>query len=264
MLLCVFLISCFKKLGICCCCFPSLYYLIFVVNASHQVFWGKTAPPNLLILSYLIFLSPASMLFRSYFLWLSFVLWEHEEVPVIGIFPQNVRLYSLSNKNRCTAKHSRAKEPSLTPFLGEPSLVIFLCSHLARDLGKRLIRAFPPKSDDTSRQKNACWINWAGCLSADSPTLVNSHLALNPQVPQGVLERNIVITLNITGKAGATLDLLVENMGRVNYGNSINDFKVGPASLLGVKLISWPDCAWAIGEVFVNPFKNSPAYILSL
>lgn len=133
-----------------------------------------------------------------------------------------------------------------------------------RDLGKRLIRAFPPKSDDTSRQKNACWINWAGCLSADSPTLVNSHLALNPQVPQGVLERNIVITLNITGKAGATLDLLVENMGRVNYGNSINDFKVGPASLLGVKLISWPDCAWAIGEVFVNPFKNSPAYILSL
>lgn len=44
-------------------------------------------------------------------------------------------------------------------------------------------------------------------------------------VPQGVLERNIVITLNITGKAGATLDLLVENMGRVNYGNSINDFK---------------------------------------
>ncbi|XP_007464990.1 PREDICTED: beta-galactosidase-like, partial [Lipotes vexillifer] len=44
-------------------------------------------------------------------------------------------------------------------------------------------------------------------------------------VPHGVLERNIVTTLNITGKAGATLDLLVENMGRVNYGNSINDFK---------------------------------------
>ncbi|KAJ8782678.1 hypothetical protein J1605_009997 [Eschrichtius robustus] len=44
-------------------------------------------------------------------------------------------------------------------------------------------------------------------------------------VPHGVLERDIVITLNITGKAGATLDLLVENMGRVNYGSSINDFK---------------------------------------
>uniref|UniRef100_A0A2K6G5S2 Galactosidase beta 1 n=1 Tax=Propithecus coquereli TaxID=379532 RepID=A0A2K6G5S2_PROCO len=44
-------------------------------------------------------------------------------------------------------------------------------------------------------------------------------------VPQGILERNSVITLNIMGKAGATLDLLVENMGRVNYGKYINDFK---------------------------------------
>ncbi|OWK02484.1 GLB1, partial [Cervus elaphus hippelaphus] len=44
-------------------------------------------------------------------------------------------------------------------------------------------------------------------------------------VAQGVLERESVLTLNITGKAGATLDLLVENMGRVNYGPSINDFK---------------------------------------
>ncbi|XP_058146572.1 beta-galactosidase isoform X2 [Dasypus novemcinctus] len=45
------------------------------------------------------------------------------------------------------------------------------------------------------------------------------------RVPQGVLERNKVLTLNITGKAGATLDLLVENMGRVNYGRFNNDFK---------------------------------------
>nr|XP_020030759.1 beta-galactosidase isoform X2 [Castor canadensis] len=44
-------------------------------------------------------------------------------------------------------------------------------------------------------------------------------------VPQGILERNNVITLNITGKAGATVDILVENMGRVNYGTFINDFK---------------------------------------
>ncbi|XP_076986010.1 beta-galactosidase isoform X2 [Tamandua tetradactyla] len=45
------------------------------------------------------------------------------------------------------------------------------------------------------------------------------------QVPQGVLERNNVVTLNITGRAGATLDLLVENMGRVNYGRYNKDFK---------------------------------------
>ncbi|ELK33326.1 Beta-galactosidase [Myotis davidii] len=47
----------------------------------------------------------------------------------------------------------------------------------------------------------------------------------NRGVPQGVLDRNYVTTLNITGKAGATLDLLVENMGRVNYGYYINDYK---------------------------------------
>ncbi|XP_045713335.1 beta-galactosidase [Phyllostomus hastatus] len=44
-------------------------------------------------------------------------------------------------------------------------------------------------------------------------------------VPQGILDRSNVISLNITGKAGATLDLLVENMGRVNYGHFINDYK---------------------------------------
>ncbi|KAL1782285.1 beta-galactosidase [Sigmodon hispidus] len=44
-------------------------------------------------------------------------------------------------------------------------------------------------------------------------------------VPQGVLERNLVTTLDIQGKAGATLDIMVENMGRVNFGEQINDFK---------------------------------------
>uniref|UniRef100_A0ABM5GPS3 Beta-galactosidase n=1 Tax=Pogona vitticeps TaxID=103695 RepID=A0ABM5GPS3_9SAUR len=44
-------------------------------------------------------------------------------------------------------------------------------------------------------------------------------------VPQGVLERSTLLQLNITGNAGAYLDLLVENMGRVNYGRFNNDFK---------------------------------------
>lgn len=44
-------------------------------------------------------------------------------------------------------------------------------------------------------------------------------------VPQGILDRNHKNVLNIQGKAGATLDILVENMGRVNYGKSIKDFK---------------------------------------
>ncbi|XP_010627955.1 beta-galactosidase isoform X3 [Fukomys damarensis] len=44
-------------------------------------------------------------------------------------------------------------------------------------------------------------------------------------VPQGVLERNHVFSLKIQEKPGASLDLLVENMGRVNYGSYINDSK---------------------------------------
>ncbi|XP_004085513.3 beta-galactosidase isoform X1 [Oryzias latipes] len=44
-------------------------------------------------------------------------------------------------------------------------------------------------------------------------------------VAAGILERNKVISINVTGKAGSQLDMLVENMGRINYGKGINDFK---------------------------------------
>lgn len=48
------------------------------------------------------------------------------------------------------------------------------------------------------------------------------------KVAVGVLERDIALTVNVTGKNGSQLDLLVENMGRINYGRHINDFKVLP------------------------------------
>ncbi|XP_068583667.1 beta-galactosidase [Cebidichthys violaceus] len=44
-------------------------------------------------------------------------------------------------------------------------------------------------------------------------------------VAVGILERNKVITVNVTGKAGSQVDILVENMGRINYGKNINDLK---------------------------------------
>lgn len=44
-------------------------------------------------------------------------------------------------------------------------------------------------------------------------------------VTVGILERNKNITMNITGHAGSQMDILVENMGRINYGKGINDFK---------------------------------------
>lgn len=42
----------------------------------------------------------------------------------------------------------------------------------------------------------------------------------------GILERDKALTVNVTGKAGSQVDILVENMGRINYGKYINDFKV--------------------------------------
>ncbi|XP_058496368.1 beta-galactosidase-like [Solea solea] len=44
-------------------------------------------------------------------------------------------------------------------------------------------------------------------------------------VAVGILERNKVLTINVTGKARSQVDILVENMGRINYGRDINDFK---------------------------------------
>ncbi len=45
------------------------------------------------------------------------------------------------------------------------------------------------------------------------------------QVFQGLLQRDIILVMNITGQQGDTVDILVENMGRVNFGSKINDYK---------------------------------------
>ncbi|XP_057709410.1 beta-galactosidase-1-like protein isoform X2 [Corythoichthys intestinalis] len=42
---------------------------------------------------------------------------------------------------------------------------------------------------------------------------------------QGVLERDTVLAINVTGRQGDIVDILVENMGRVNFGSHINDYK---------------------------------------
>uniref|UniRef100_A0A674H9G1 Galactosidase beta 1 like n=1 Tax=Taeniopygia guttata TaxID=59729 RepID=A0A674H9G1_TAEGU len=43
---------------------------------------------------------------------------------------------------------------------------------------------------------------------------------------QGTLERDGQTPLHITGRAGDTLDILVENMGRISFGANTSDFKV--------------------------------------
>ncbi|CAG5865523.1 unnamed protein product [Menidia menidia] len=42
---------------------------------------------------------------------------------------------------------------------------------------------------------------------------------------QGLLERDTVLVINVSGKQEDTLDILIENMGRVNFGSKINDYK---------------------------------------
>ncbi|XP_030436439.1 beta-galactosidase-1-like protein isoform X2 [Gopherus evgoodei] len=51
-----------------------------------------------------------------------------------------------------------------------------------------------------------------------------AYVLLNGEY-QGRLERDGQMTLNLTGQAGARLDLLVENMGRINFGVNASDFK---------------------------------------
>ncbi|XP_061441933.1 beta-galactosidase isoform X3 [Rhineura floridana] len=87
-------------------------------------------------------------------------------------------------------------------------------------------------------------------------------------IPQGVLERNKLLKLNITGNAGAYLDLLVENMGRVNFGRFNKDFKglISNLSLANEILTDWEiyplDIDRAVGQGLKNEMSsgNSSSY----
>lgn len=70
----------------------------------------------------------------------------------------------------------------------------------------------------------------------------------------GILERNDGITINVTGKVGSQLDILVENMGRINYGKDINDFKVIVRFCLEVKPVC-RDPACMERFIYLNPSR---------
>ncbi|XP_010009598.1 PREDICTED: beta-galactosidase-1-like protein [Nestor notabilis] len=57
----------------------------------------------------------------------------------------------------------------------------------------------------------------------------------------GTLERDGQTILRVTGKAGDTLDVLLENMGRISFGANISDFKglLGNLSLDSSPLSNW-------------------------
>ncbi|NXL96844.1 BGAL galactosidase, partial [Tyrannus savana] len=58
---------------------------------------------------------------------------------------------------------------------------------------------------------------------------------------QGMLERYGQMTLRVTGKEGDTLDMLLENMGRISFGANVSDFKglLGNVSLDSIPLSNW-------------------------
>ncbi|NXS67262.1 BGAL galactosidase, partial [Pandion haliaetus] len=58
---------------------------------------------------------------------------------------------------------------------------------------------------------------------------------------QGTLERNGQTALHVTGSTGDTLDVLLENMGRISFGANISDFKglLGNLSLDSSPLRNW-------------------------
>ncbi|NWS30472.1 GLB1L protein, partial [Polioptila caerulea] len=58
---------------------------------------------------------------------------------------------------------------------------------------------------------------------------------------RGTLERDKQTTLHVTGRAGDTLDILLENMGRISFGANTSDFKglLGNLSLNSRPLSNW-------------------------
>ncbi|XP_069792183.1 beta-galactosidase-1-like protein isoform X2 [Narcine bancroftii] len=78
-------------------------------------------------------------------------------------------------------------------------------------------------------------------------------------VYQGILERDNVLQLNITGRQGDLLDLVIENMGRINFGPCLLDFKglVRNLSLGDTILTGWSIFPLAIDEMVANGWPQS-------
>uniref|UniRef100_A0A3B4AE06 Uncharacterized protein n=1 Tax=Periophthalmus magnuspinnatus TaxID=409849 RepID=A0A3B4AE06_9GOBI len=81
-------------------------------------------------------------------------------------------------------------------------------------------------------------------------------------VYQGLLERDIVLVTNVTGKQGDTLDIFVENMGRVNFGSKINDYKGILSNLILGKdvLTDWNIYPLNIDEAIAGGWPHSESF----
>ncbi|NXB18645.1 BGAL galactosidase, partial [Rhagologus leucostigma] len=78
-------------------------------------------------------------------------------------------------------------------------------------------------------------------LGAPPHTICDRGYVMLQKEYQGTLERDGQTTLNVTGRAGDTLDMLLENMGRISFGANTSDFKglLGNLSLNSRPLSNW-------------------------
>lgn len=78
-------------------------------------------------------------------------------------------------------------------------------------------------------------------LGAPPHSVCDRGYVMLQQEYQGTLERDGQTTLRVTGRAGDTLDVLLENMGRISFGANISDFKglLGNLSLDSSPLSNW-------------------------
>ncbi|XP_074451876.1 beta-galactosidase-1-like protein isoform X2 [Larus michahellis] len=78
-------------------------------------------------------------------------------------------------------------------------------------------------------------------LGAPPHSVCDRGYVMLRQEYQGTLERDGQTTLRVTGRAGDTLDVLLENMGRISFGANISDFKglLGNLSLDSSPLSNW-------------------------
>ncbi|KAL0985676.1 hypothetical protein UPYG_G00160350 [Umbra pygmaea] len=76
---------------------------------------------------------------------------------------------------------------------------------------------------------------------------------------QGLLARDTTLVMNVTGKQGDLMDILVENMGRVNFGSKINDYKGLLSSLILGKdvLTDWQIFPLDIDEVITSGWPQA-------
>ncbi|NWX92306.1 BGAL galactosidase, partial [Nothoprocta pentlandii] len=78
-------------------------------------------------------------------------------------------------------------------------------------------------------------------LSAPPHSVCDRGYVMLQREYQGTLERDGQTALQVTGREGDTLDVLLENMGRINFGANVSDFKglLGNLSLERSPLRGW-------------------------